>query len=246
MSFTAERSPAVAGRTSIRVLITGPVYFSPQLRHGSDPSPGHVLPGPPRRKAGRTRAPTGVQGGHRPGLRPERGGAHGPHRRHGRQPAGPCHRERGDRRRVAKAARDAGRPDGRPSPAAPPGGRRLSADLEAAGEHAAHRLRRHSHQEDPRMTIAYFDCFAGISGDMTLGALIDAGAERALLDATIEALRLGDEVSLQVGKETRGHVGGTRVRVETVDRAERTVPALRAVVDRADAPDGVKGSVFDA
>jgi uncharacterized protein (TIGR00299 family) protein len=96
------------------------------------------------------------------------------------------------------------------------------------------------------MRIAYFDCFAGISGDMTLGALIDAGADRALLDATVEALRLGDEVSLQVGKETRGHVGGTRVKVETVDRVERTIPALRAVVDRADAPDGVKGSVLDA
>ena len=32
------------------------------------------------------------------------------------------------------------------------------------------------------MTIAYFDCFAGISGDMTLGALIDAGADQAVLD----------------------------------------------------------------
>jgi len=40
------------------------------------------------------------------------------------------------------------------------------------------------------MTIAYFDCFAGISGDMTLGALIDAGANRAVLDATVEALLL--------------------------------------------------------
>ena len=96
------------------------------------------------------------------------------------------------------------------------------------------------------MTIAYFDCFAGISGDMTLGALIDAGAERALLDATIEALRLGDEVSIEVRHETRGHVGGTRVLVETVDRVERTIPALRAVVEQADAPDRVKASVLSA
>jgi uncharacterized protein (TIGR00299 family) protein len=96
------------------------------------------------------------------------------------------------------------------------------------------------------MTIAYFDCFAGISGDMTLGALIDAGAEQAVLDATIEALRLGDEVSIEVRHETRGHVGGTRVLVETVDRVERTIPALRAVVDGADAPDRVKTSVLHA
>ena len=96
------------------------------------------------------------------------------------------------------------------------------------------------------MTIAYFDCFAGISGDMTLGALIDAGADQALLDATIEALRLGNEASIEVRHETRGHLGGTRVLVHTVDRVERTVPALRAVVEDADAPERVKTPVLDA
>ena len=96
------------------------------------------------------------------------------------------------------------------------------------------------------MTVAYFDCFAGISGDMTLGALIDSGADRALLDATIEALRLGDEASIEVRHETRGHVGGTRVVVQTADRVERTVPALRAVVEDADAPERVKAPVLDA
>jgi uncharacterized protein (TIGR00299 family) protein len=96
------------------------------------------------------------------------------------------------------------------------------------------------------MTVAYFDCFAGISGDMTLGALIDAGADRALLDATIEALRLGDEVSIEVRHETRGHVGGMRVLVKTADRVERTVPSLRAVVENADAPDRVKKPVISA
>jgi len=96
------------------------------------------------------------------------------------------------------------------------------------------------------MTIAYFDCFAGISGDMTLGALIDAGADRALLDATVEALRLGDEATIEVRHETRGHLGGTRVVVQTIDRVERTVPALLAVVEEADAPERVKTPVLDA
>jgi len=96
------------------------------------------------------------------------------------------------------------------------------------------------------MTIAYFDCFAGISGDMTLGALIDAGADQAVLDATIEALGLGNEATIEVRHETRGHLGGTRVLVQTVDRVERTVPALRSVVEDADAPERVKAPVLDA
>jgi uncharacterized protein (TIGR00299 family) protein len=96
------------------------------------------------------------------------------------------------------------------------------------------------------MTIAYFDCFSGISGDMTLGALIDAGADHALLDAAVEAMRLGGEVTLEVRRETRGHVAGTRVLVGVDDRVERTVPALRAVVEESDAPEGVKARALDA
>ena len=90
------------------------------------------------------------------------------------------------------------------------------------------------------MTIAYFDCFAGISGDMTLGALVDAGAERSVLDATVEALRLGDEVSIEVRHEQRGHVGGTRVVVQTQDRIHRTLPDLQRAVAGADIPEDVK------
>jgi len=96
------------------------------------------------------------------------------------------------------------------------------------------------------VTIAYFDCFAGISGDMTLGALLDAGADRNLLDATIEALRLGDEVNVNVRHEQRGHVGGTRVIVQTRDRVERTVPDLRAVISAAEVPDEVKRPALSA
>ena len=96
------------------------------------------------------------------------------------------------------------------------------------------------------MTIAYFDCFAGISGDMTLGALVDAGADRAILDATLEALRLGDEVSIEVRHEQRGHAGGTRVIVATQDRVERKIPDLRSAIVDAEIPDQVKRLALDA
>jgi uncharacterized protein (TIGR00299 family) protein len=96
------------------------------------------------------------------------------------------------------------------------------------------------------MTIAYFDCFAGISGDMTLGALIDGGAERSLLDGAVEALKLGDEVTIEVRHESRGHIGGTRVIVHTSERVQRTVPALREVVGDAEAPQRVKTLALEA
>jgi uncharacterized protein (TIGR00299 family) protein len=42
------------------------------------------------------------------------------------------------------------------------------------------------------MKIAYFDCFAGIAGDMALGALLDCGAPLDELKATLSTLELGD------------------------------------------------------
>jgi uncharacterized protein (TIGR00299 family) protein len=96
------------------------------------------------------------------------------------------------------------------------------------------------------VTIAYFDCFSGISGDMTLGALIDAGGDATLVSASVEAMRLGDEVKVVVRREARGHIGGTRVLVNASERVERKVPVLRQVVEDADLPDGVKSQALDA
>src|SRR5260370_1497277 len=96
------------------------------------------------------------------------------------------------------------------------------------------------------VTIAYFDCFAGISGDMTLGALIDAGADRTLLDVTIESLRLGDEVSVEVRHEQRGHAGGQRVVVQTRDGVEPSLPDLRAAIGAGEMPDEGKRRAVSA
>jgi len=90
------------------------------------------------------------------------------------------------------------------------------------------------------VTIAYFDCFSGISGDMALGALVDAGGDLAVVEEAIEALGLSSHVRVSARPERRGHVGGTRVLVEAGDGGSRTVPQLVETVERAELPARVR------
>ncbi|MDQ2960061.1 MAG: DUF111 family protein, partial [Candidatus Dormibacteraeota bacterium] len=90
------------------------------------------------------------------------------------------------------------------------------------------------------MTIAYFDCFAGISGDMVLGALVDAGGDRTCIDFAVDALGLRGEVEVEVRREQRGHVGGARVVLTTRDGTSRNVAGLRAAIEKAEMPEHVR------
>src|SRR6202007_3359204 len=61
------------------------------------------------------------------------------------------------------------------------------------------------------MRIAYLECFSGISGDMFLGALVDAGVSPALLEKTVKALDLG--ARLEISRVVRSGVSATKVDV---------------------------------
>lgn len=61
------------------------------------------------------------------------------------------------------------------------------------------------------MRIAYLECFAGISGDMFLGALLDAGVPAEVLMEAISALDLG--ASLKIEKVDRSGISCTKVHV---------------------------------
>ena len=69
------------------------------------------------------------------------------------------------------------------------------------------------------MRIGYLDCFSGISGDMLLGALVDAGVPFAMLEEAAAALNVG--ASLKATKVMRGGLTGTKLDVLIQDQPEK-------------------------
>ena len=67
------------------------------------------------------------------------------------------------------------------------------------------------------MRIGYLECFSGISGDMALGALVDAGVPFKSLAETAEALNVN--ARLEMRKVMRGGIIGTKIDVITPDGA---------------------------
>jgi pyridinium-3,5-bisthiocarboxylic acid mononucleotide nickel chelatase len=92
------------------------------------------------------------------------------------------------------------------------------------------------------MKIAYFDCFAGISGDMTLGALIGAGADVDKLRESLAKLGIHG-YRLEVGKRITGHIEATDVHVvleEHHDHHHRHLGHILEIINAADLSDYVK------
>jgi uncharacterized protein (TIGR00299 family) protein len=81
---------------------------------------------------------------------------------------------------------------------------------------------------------------------MTMGALLDAGADASLLGATVAALGLSGEVTVDVRREERGHLGGVRVDVRCARGPARDVPELRRTIAAATVPERVRRGALDA
>lgn len=60
------------------------------------------------------------------------------------------------------------------------------------------------------MKILYFDCFSGISGDMTIGALIDAGGDPDHLKKELTKLKIEDEYELKIKKIVKNGITATK------------------------------------
>ncbi len=95
----------------------------------------------------------------------------------------------------------------------------------------------------------HFDCFSGISGDMTLGALVDAGLSPRALRQGLKALPVSG-YRLKVSKVTRGAIHATKVDVVISKVAEkrRSWPQIRRLLSTSRLPPQVKKqalSVFE-
>jgi uncharacterized protein (TIGR00299 family) protein len=81
------------------------------------------------------------------------------------------------------------------------------------------------------MKIAHFDCFSGISGDMTLGALIDLGIEAGAIQQAISRLNL--PVELKPEKVRKAGFAATRVHVRSsIQHEHRHWSDIKEILER--------------
>ena len=77
--------------------------------------------------------------------------------------------------------------------------------------------------------ICYFDAFSGISGDMTVGALIDAGADWPAIEDALRSLDLGATFTLE--KTKRKGLAASKFRVHSEDqKAHRHLPHIEKII----------------
>jgi uncharacterized protein (TIGR00299 family) protein len=77
----------------------------------------------------------------------------------------------------------------------------------------------------------HFDCFSGISGDMTLGALIDAGVDAGAVRAGIDSLGL--PIRFEAARVRKGGFAATQVRIDAPEETEhRYLPQVEEILSR--------------
>ncbi len=83
------------------------------------------------------------------------------------------------------------------------------------------------------MKFLYYDCFAGISGDMHLGAMLDLGVDKDYLLEQLAKLGLSG-YRLDISRQRRQEIEGTRVRVQLSDnkenRLKRSLSDIEAII----------------
>lgn len=82
------------------------------------------------------------------------------------------------------------------------------------------------------MRIGYFDCFSGISGDMTLGALVDAGVDPEAIRSAVASMGLPCELTFEPVHRAGFRATYARV-VAPHEHAHRHLHHIEALIDRS-------------
>jgi uncharacterized protein (TIGR00299 family) protein len=87
------------------------------------------------------------------------------------------------------------------------------------------------------MRIAYLDCFSGVSGDMFVGSLLDAGLPVGSIEEIIIALKL-DGFTISGSKEERNNIFGTKfsVAIEHEHQPSRHLKDIKGILRRSGLP----------
>jgi pyridinium-3,5-bisthiocarboxylic acid mononucleotide nickel chelatase len=94
--------------------------------------------------------------------------------------------------------------------------------------------------------ILVFDPFAGISGDMTVAALVDLGLEEEWLRDFVAGLGLGD-VGVEVSRVMRRGIAARHVRFSyPPEKAHRHLRHVMEIIDRSAAPEGARKGAREA
>lgn len=90
------------------------------------------------------------------------------------------------------------------------------------------------------MKIAYFDCFSGVSGDMILGALIDAGLDIRELESELGKLQISG-YKIKAEKTIRKGISGTKFSIDIIEQnARRKLRDIVEIVDQSELSDDIK------
>ena len=88
--------------------------------------------------------------------------------------------------------------------------------------------------------VAFWDCFSGISGDMALGALVDAGLDLDLLRAELRKLQVPDW-EIVATRDVRYGIAGTQVKVLTQPQTtHRHLSDIHDILDRSALDDATR------